>query len=176
MKLLILLFSLTFLGSSALSQHRPDTAAHRTAMVKLNFLVGKWRGEAVVTSTAGKPITLVQTEDVSYRLDGLILQIEGVGTDSSGQVVFNAFAIVSYDQSTGGYRIRAWNSGNFVETELNVDDKGFRWGFQHHGLSVTNRMTVDSKGLWSETSEAAHTGRKVHSTQMLLSRLAGDEK
>ena len=176
MKLLILLFTLTFLGSSAHSQHRPDTAVHRTAMEKLNFLAGKWRGEAVVTSAEGKSITLVQTEDVRYRLDGLILQIEGVGTDSSGQVVFNAFAIVSYDQSTGGYRIRAWNSGNFVETELHVDDKGFRWGFQHHALGVTNRMTVDSKGRWSETSEAVHTGRKVHSTRMLLSSLAGSER
>ncbi|MGE4182494.1 MAG: hypothetical protein AB7J34_21935 [Limisphaerales bacterium] len=176
MKLLILLFTLTFLASSAQSQHPPDTAAHRTAMEKLKFLVGKWRGEAVVTSADGKLITLVQTEDVSYRLDGLILQIEGVGTNSSGQVVFNAFAIVSYDQSTGGYRIRAWNAGRFVETELNVDDNGFRWGFQHGSLSVTNRMTVDSMGRWSETSEAVHTGRKVHSVRMLLPRLAGREK
>jgi len=47
-------------------------------MEKLAFLVGKWTGEARLLR-AGEWVDLLQSEDAQYKLDGLILIIEGVG-------------------------------------------------------------------------------------------------
>jgi hypothetical protein len=152
------------------AQGRPDAGVQKTAMQKLKFLAGKWQGEAMVTTPEGTRVTLVQTEEVTYKLDGLLLVIEGTGRDETGKVVFNALAVVSYDPGTSTYRIRAWNAGQSVETELKVEDKAFEWSFPAGPVTVRNRMTVDKEGKWAEVSEATHQGRKLHGTKMLLSR------
>jgi hypothetical protein len=54
---------------------------------KLDFLVGKWIGEARVLREPGEPLELIQTEEAQYKLDGLILIIEGIGkTKADGKV------------------------------------------------------------------------------------------
>lgn len=157
----------------AFAQGRPDAAAQKAAMEKFRFLAGTWAGEAVVTAGDGATVTISQTEEVQYRLDGLVLVIEGTGRDASGKVVFNAFAVVSFEPSTATYRIRAWNAGSFVETEIKpaAAGQGFEWGFERGPLKMMDRMTVDADGRWAETSEAVLAdGRKVHSVRMLLSK------
>jgi hypothetical protein len=57
----------------------PDLEAQRTAIRKFEFLVGTWTGEARITRGAGETTELVQTEEAGYKLDGLILVIEGIG-------------------------------------------------------------------------------------------------
>jgi hypothetical protein len=59
----------------------PDLNAQRAAMQKLAFLVGKWNGEARLLH--GPDQDLQQTEEVQYKLDGLLLVIEGVGRKKS---------------------------------------------------------------------------------------------
>jgi hypothetical protein len=153
------------------AQGRPDPTAQKTAMEKFKFLVGTWTGDATISPGEGPQLTIRQTEEVMYKLDGVVLLIEGTGRDDSGKVVFNALAIVSYDPNSGTYRIRAWNAGNFVETEIKTSGKGFDWGFDRGPVSMTNHMTVDEQGRWSETSEVVlKDGRKVHGVRMLLSR------
>jgi len=57
----------------------PDLDAQRAAMKKLGFLVGRWVGEARLLRGPGEPVVLAQTEEEQFKLDGLILEIEGVG-------------------------------------------------------------------------------------------------
>jgi hypothetical protein len=67
-------------------------------MKKLGFLVGKWAGEARLLRGPTESVELLQTEEAQYKLDGLIVIIEGVGrTKSGGQPLLQAFGIVSYD-------------------------------------------------------------------------------
>ena len=96
-------------------------------MEKLKFLAGTWRGEAVV-SHGETPITLRQTEEVQYKLGGLVLVIEGTGRDEAGKVMLNALAVASFDPQSNSYRIRAWNGGNTVESELKVSGNSFESG------------------------------------------------
>src|SRR5215469_2128599 len=97
----------------------PDTESQRAAMKKLNFLVGEWAGEARLLRRPGEPTELVQTEEALYRLDGLILTIEGVGrTKSDGRPNLQAFAVISYDDETRTFRMRAFNCGRFLESEV----------------------------------------------------------
>ncbi|HYP14434.1 MAG TPA: hypothetical protein VEQ63_10970 [Bryobacteraceae bacterium] len=172
MRLLALILALSdVLIPFANAQGRPDVSAQKLAMEKIKFLAGTWTGEAIISLGEGKQMTISQTEDVQYRLDGLLMLIEGTGRDKSGRIIFNAVAAVSFDEKSGTYRIRAWNSGNFVETEMKVAGMGFEWGFQQGPMTVVDRMVIDEQGRWSETSEATLTdGRKLHTVKMMLTR------
>jgi hypothetical protein len=120
-------------------------------MKKLDFLVGKWSGEARMLRPQGEPLVMIQTEEAQYRLDGLILSIEGVGRNrADGKLALQAFGIVSYDDETGTYRMRAFNDGRFLETEVKLIDKGFTWGFALGPYRTSSVMRIDDKGDWTE--------------------------
>ncbi len=123
-------------------------------MKKLAFLAGHWTGEATVTLGSGPPVALQQSEAVQFKLDGLLLLIEGTGRDvRTGAVVFNALATIAFDEASKTYRIRAFNDGNYVDTEFEVREKGFEWGFTSGPVVVKNSMTLDPAGQWIETTD-----------------------
>ena len=47
-------------------------------MKKLEFLIGKWAGEARMLRGPGDPVVMTQTEEAQYKLGGLVLSIEGI--------------------------------------------------------------------------------------------------
>ena len=99
----------------------PDLNAQRAAMQKLAFLVGKWSGEARVLRGPDEWLELDQTEEAQYKLDGLILTIEGIGrSESDGATILQAFGIISYDDESKTYHMRAFNDGRFLETEVEL--------------------------------------------------------
>lgn len=63
-------------------------------MRKVGFLIGKRVGEARLLRGAAESVELLQSEEAQFKLDGLILMIEGVGrtkraaSDSSSAVNF----------------------------------------------------------------------------------------
>ena len=134
----------------------PNIEAQRAAMKKLEFMVGKWAGEARLLRGPGDPVLLMQTEGAQYKLDGLILLIEGVGrTKADGKPALQALGIVSYDDESGTYRMRAFNDGRFLETELKLldNDKGITWGFALGQIRTTSVMRITEKGDWAELTE-----------------------
>jgi hypothetical protein len=141
-------------GMAAVSYgQQPNVAAQREAMKKLEFLVGKWSGQGTVVRGPGEPMKLRQSEDVQFKLDGLVMTVEGTGRNAAGQVVFRAFATIAYDDSTSAYRFRAYNDGRYLDTELKVTPDGFAWGYTAGQLKVSNTMRLTAKGEWSETTE-----------------------
>jgi hypothetical protein len=52
-------------------------------MDKLHLLVGTWSGQARIWREPDSSVDLIQTEQVTYKLDGLILTMEGVGKNKS---------------------------------------------------------------------------------------------
>lgn len=143
---------------SAMAQQpaQPDLDAQRAAMKKLEFLVGKWKGEARTLRASGEPLVMIQTEEAQYRLDGLILSIEGVGSNKAdGKPALQAFGILSYDDHTGTYRMRAFNDGRFLETEVKLIDKGMTWGFAVGQYRTSAVLRIDEQGNWTEQHEIA---------------------
>jgi hypothetical protein len=131
----------------------PDLAAQRSAMQKLSFLIGKWAGEASVLRGPGEPVQLLQTEEASYKLEGLILLIEGVGrSKSNGQPVLQAFGIISYDDEAKTYRMRAFNDGRYLETDvkLSQDGRELTWGFTLGDIRTNSTLRINDKGEWTE--------------------------
>src|SRR5262252_736954 len=93
----------------------PDLNAQRAAMQVLGFLVGKWHGEARLLRGPGEWVELHQSEEAQYKLDGLILLIEGVGrAKSDGRPLLQALGIIAFDDATGTYRMQAFNDGRFL--------------------------------------------------------------
>ena len=123
-------------------------------MLELAFLVGKWNGEARLLH--GPDQDLQQTEEVQYNLDGLLLVIEGVGRKKSdGQPVIQALAIISFDDETRTYRMRAFNNGRFLESELKLlePDRAVGWGFALGEIKTSSVLRINDKGEWTELAE-----------------------
>lgn len=136
----------------------PDTESQRAAMKKLSFLVGKWSGEACILRGSGEPLELVQTEEAEYKLDGLVLMIEGIGRNKAdGKVALQALGVVSYDDEAGAYHMRAYNDGRYLETELKLADngKGITWGFVLGEIKTSSVLRIDETGQWTELTEIA---------------------
>src|SRR5262249_6341815 len=133
----------------------PDLEAQRAAMKKLGFLVGDWAGTARIFRGADT-MELQQTESAQYKLDGLILLIEGIGIDrSTKKPALQALGFVSYDDESATYRMRAFNDGRFLETELRLQDEGQRlaWGFTLGEIRTKSVLWIDEKGDWIESHE-----------------------
>ncbi len=132
----------------------PDLNAQRGAMQKLAFLVGKWNGE--VRLLHGPDQDLHQTEEVQYKLDGLVLVIEGVGRrKSDGQPVIQALGMISFDDENGTYRMRAFNGGRFLESEVKLldPDKAIGWGFVLGEIRTNSVLRINENGDWTELAE-----------------------
>ena len=139
----------------AISGHgqQPNVAAQRAAMQKLDFLVGTWSGPETVITGSGAPLMLTQTEVVQIKLGGLVMLVEGTGSNAAGQVLFTALATIAYDDVTSTHRFRAYNSGNYIDAELKVTSQGFTWGYGAGSMKVSNTMQLNAKGEWTETTE-----------------------
>lgn len=166
MRLFLLLFA-----AMAVCAQQPDVTAQRAAMKKLEFLIGKWSGSASVTRGPGDPIRITQSEDVQFRLDGLVVLLEGTGRNAEGQRVFGALAVIAYDDATSTYRFRAFNDGRFLDTELKVLNNGFSWGYTAGPLKVSNTMHVNESGEWVEVTESTYgSNPPKRSVEMKLQR------
>lgn len=134
----------------------PDLEAQRAAMKKLGFLIGKWAGEARLLRGPTESVELLQTEEAQYKLDGLIVVIEGVGRTKSGaQPLLQAFGIISYDDESGTYHLRAFNDGRFLESQVKLlaEGQGMTWGFALGDIRTNSVLRINERGEWAECAE-----------------------
>jgi hypothetical protein len=136
--------------------------AQREAMHKLSFLAGHWSGPATIVGGPGEPLHLTQREDVEYKLDGLVLLIEGKSTSADGKVAFSALATIAYDDASHTYHFRAYNAGHYLDTELSVPANGFSWSFTAGPAHIVNTMHLTEKGEWDEVTEVTVGGNPPH--------------
>jgi hypothetical protein len=133
----------------------PDVEAQRAAMQKLGFLIGKWSGEASVLRGPGQFVDLSQTEEAQFKLHGLVLMIEGIGrAKSDGKLALQALGLISFDDEAGTYRMRAFNDGRWLETEVTLAGEGstITWGFTMGEFKTNSILRID-KGEWTELAE-----------------------
>jgi hypothetical protein len=154
----------------------PDLNAQRAAMKKLGFLVGKWNGEARLLRGPSEWMDMHQSEEAQYKLDGLILVIEGVGrTKSDSHSVLQAFGIISFDDETATYRIRAFNDGRFLESEVKLldQDNAISWGFALGQMTTKSVLRINESGEWTELAEIKIGSEPAKTLLELTVRRAG---
>ncbi|HEX7707642.1 MAG TPA: hypothetical protein VF701_14390 [Thermoanaerobaculia bacterium] len=145
-------------------------------MRKLDFLIGEWEGEATVRM-GGQTHHVLQFEKVQSKLDGKVLLIEGLGRQkgedgAAGEVVHNAMAVVSWDESRKLHRFATWLSNREGgEMTLRVTGKNEAvWQTPDGRMRYTIRL--DDEGRWYETGEFTRDGEKWEPfIEMLLSKV-----
>jgi hypothetical protein len=162
-------------GCLAQPPRTPDLAAQRAAMGKLSFLVGRWSGAASALR-AGGMVDLLQTEEAQFKLDGLLLMIEGVGrAKADGKLVLQALGLISFDDQAGTYRMRAFNDGRWLETDVQLAEGGntLSWGFTLGEIKTRSVLRINNKGEWTESAEmTVGTGPPRKLMDLAVRRLA----
>ena len=85
-----------------------------------------------------------------------MLVIEGVGrTKTDGKPALQAFGLISFDDETGTYKMRAFNDGRWLETEVKLLDgeHSIRWGFALGEFKTTTVLRINENGEWTELGE-----------------------
>jgi hypothetical protein len=117
-------------AAPAAAQTFPDAqgriAAQKQALEHFKPFHGRWRGEAIIHSQAGKR-TLVQTERVGPLLDGATLLVEGRGYAPDGKLVFNAFGQIVYDPGTKFYSFQTQAMGYSGVAAVKLIPDGYIW-------------------------------------------------
>ena len=170
-KALVAAASTISIGVLLTAQHAASSSVgvQRDAMRKLAFLAGHWSGPVTIVRRTGEPLHLTQTEDVEFKLDGLILLIEGKSIGTDGKAQFSALATIAYDDASHAYRFRAYNDGRYLDTELSMLPDGFSWGFTAGPAHILNTMKLTGKGEWSEVTEVTiGSNLPIRSVEMLL--------
>lgn len=151
-----ILAALVLFADPAAAQYRgPDVAAQRAAMERLAPLAGRWQGEADVHFPTQTRV--FQSENVHPHLDGLVMVIHGIGHATAtrdGEPVFQAFAVISYDERRQLYEVRAYNNGYATTaTAVFLEDGRFQWTIEA-GPTVRMRYTIAfDANTWRETGE-----------------------
>lgn len=167
MKKLLLFAALAFGSFPVMAQMTSEQA-----LGKISFIEGQWLGTAHVTTGPGQIVVLDQHENVELRLNGKLLSIEGKGYNE-GNLEFNAFAVVTFDERNQDYEMQSWlSTGQKTKAYIKVHNNDhWEWGFDIPQGKVRYFITLNEKGQWSEKGEFSPNGSDWYpSFNMLLDR------
>lgn len=168
------LFSLCFVTLFAQPGLQPS-AQVRDAMQKIQFLEGRWAGAGWI-QMGPKREEFVVSETGSFKANGSVLMLEGLGRDAADTsvIIHQALGFISYDQQNSKYLMRAFRAdGNHVDADFRVaDDGSILWGFMHP-MAGQIRYTIRlDNGQWVESGEMSRDGQSWRPfLEMRLSRL-----
>ena len=160
----IFLALLTFAPTAALGQGssapNPATliAAQRKAMAPLAFLDGEWRGQGWIVLPSGHKETFTQTERVGPFLDGSVKVIEGRSYGPDGKVVFNAFAILSYNSVQRAYSMHSYAQGNVGDFAFTPSADGYTWNIPAGPMTIRYKANVKD-GVLHEVGDRIQPGK-----------------
>ena len=147
-------------------------AAQRSAMEKLSFLDGVWRGTAWTILPGGKRHDIVQTERIGTFLGGAVRVIEGRGYEPDGSVGFNALGIISYDPRTRDYSFRSYAMGMKGDFPFKVLPDGYVWQTPAGPGTIIRYTATVGGGKFREIGERiGPDGKPVQILEMNLVRV-----
>lgn len=160
MKNLMTLLVFAFSTVIAVAQ-RPDLSPRcKEEMKKLAFLAGDWKGEARIRNQSGEQV-VTQTEHIEWKLDGLVLAVEGTGRDKD-VIAFQAFALVNFDPTDQQFKLKSFVKEGFSTNAYFkiLKENQFEWGFDiPAGGKSKYVITLDAvKNTWHETGEFSRDG------------------
>lgn len=144
-----------FLGGLAGAQQPGPTLQEQTqAMKACSFLEGQWSGQGWISFGPDQRRTFHETESVQPKLDGLVLQVDGTGTNDAGKVVHAALGILSFDGETKHYNFRAYDgSGHSLDAAADCKDGTMTWSMGADPRKMRYTIMLNGKGQWHETGE-----------------------
>lgn len=162
MKLLNLTVSLiVFIAGTTNAQDHSTVC--REQMNALSFLSGKWRGDARIVQQGGVVVNVTQEETIEYKLDGLVLQVEGVGRNKTepANISFHALAYINYNAGNNSYEMKSYlKDGKQTDAFFKVvETNRYDWGFDVPGGKIVYHITIDpATRQWNEKGEFSRDG------------------
>lgn len=138
--------------------------ALKAEMQKLSYLAGKWKGEAIAKQRSGPDTKVVQEENIQFKLDNTIMIFEGTGRNPANlnEIMFNAFAILSYDENKKEFSMTSHlKDGSQTQAYYKVlAENHFEWGFDvQNNAKMRYDIKLDPKAKsWYETGEYSPDG------------------
>jgi len=173
----VLAFALAAAAAPMAAAQAPDAAAieaQRTAMARLSWMEGRWRGPAVTQTPSGEH-RVTQTERMGPALDGTIRVIEGKGFADDGRVAFHAFGIVSYDVRQQAYSMRSYAQGRVGDFPIRLTATGMVWEIPAGPMTIRYTATV-ANGTWHEVGDRIVPGQPPQRFfEMTLTRIGDSD-
>jgi hypothetical protein len=133
------------------------------AIQKISFLTGNWKGTGWIQMGPQKN-TFNQTENISAKVNGTIIQIEGQGKDQQKPdvVIHEAFAIISYDVENSKYLMKAFRGdGEQIDAEAKlINDHSFQWDFSSAMTGQIKYTITVVSNKWTEIGEMSRDNGK----------------
>jgi hypothetical protein len=150
--------AIMLLATAAAAQTSPETT-RLTAMKKMDFLLGEWSGDGWMMLGRDNKVTFHQTENVRSAAGGSVVVIDGLGTNPAGKPVHQAFAVISFDTTSGKYMWRAFTKVNGeVGVEPEIGDRTLVWGFPTPAGKTRFTITLTPAGEWHEIGDFSRDG------------------
>ncbi len=150
----------TAISQPMAAQPNPDISAQQEAMAALSFMVGTWEGEGEMRR-GPEPESSQVLEQVTMKLDGTALLIEGLGTylseDDEVKTAHQAIGLIWYNAAENRYQMKALTPGRETDADFELTDNGVVWGFSTPGGEV--RYTAEfTDDIWAETGQFSRDG------------------
>lgn len=168
MKLNTLLITMLLLCSGFIQgqEFKVDSLA-KSEISKLEFMTGKWEGTGWMMSRDGMKHEFDQTENIQFKIDGVVMLIEGLGK-SNGKVTHNAIALVSYNKEEKNYKFTSYlSSGREGSFKAELKNEKFQW---YPNENMRYIIWLNEKGQWHETGEYNRAGKWFQFFEMILDK------
>jgi hypothetical protein len=82
--------------------------------------------------------------------------------------------VVTFDDATGSYRVRAYNDGRCLQTEVKLldDDSSLSWGFAPGEMTTNSVLRINENREWTELCRADHQSETSTKARSLLSAIS----
>ena len=138
------------------AQTIPRPEGQAAELKERSFRAGKWQGSGWRMQGPGTRVEFTQTENVNYKLGGLVLQVEGEGKIATGESKFQALALISYDLARKEFLFRSFeNQGRYLEEKATVREGLLEWGMEIGTRKIRYQIRLNEKGQWHEIGESA---------------------
>ena len=163
-----LTFVLILFCSTYILAQLPETdSLSQSKITQLEFLVGSWEGQGWMFGQDRQRYEFEQTEEIAFKLDGTAILIEGLGK-SSGKVIHNALAIVTYDKEKDHFNFQSYlANGRKGEFKAELIDGKFYWYPRENMRYV---IEINDQGQWFETGEFDNQGNWFQFFEMTLNK------
>jgi hypothetical protein len=145
----------------------------------LPFVMGTWEGEGWIRQGSSAPQKFRSQELVARKAGGKIVVITGKHTSTeTGQVVHDAFAIVSPGLNANAYRFQSFlANGQVGDDEGHLENGAFIWE-KATPSGGKLRFTIQiANDQWQETGQFSSDGKQWHDFfSMTLKRVTSNAK
>jgi hypothetical protein len=163
MKSIAQIILLIALSTSLQAQVQDQAKLNREQLKPLSYMIGSWKGSATIQQ-GGVSIKVNQEEKISWQLDSLLINIEGIGRDPiTTKKNFHAYAIIFYNPATQQVGMKSFTmEGRQTDAYFKViTENQFEWGFDlpNNRGKIKYQIALSAKDkTWNEKGEFSQDG------------------